>query len=94
MQLIALVAFTFLLSAPSFAADYPQRIAAAARAQKAALGALTVPLLRRAPGLGREVVAELLLKRFSNPLDSIQTSGQPVIERLKDRIDFVGAGWF
>ena len=93
MRLIAVVAFAFTLGAPSFAADYPQRIAAAARAQKAALGKLTVPLLRRSPGLGREVVAELLLKRFSDPLDSIQTSGLPAIERRKDRTDFVGKGW-
>ncbi len=93
MRLIALVAFTFTLGAPSFSADYPQRVAAAARAQKAALGKLTVPLLRRAPGLGREVVAEMLLKRFSDPLDSIQASGLPAIERRKDRTDFVGKGW-
>jgi hypothetical protein len=93
LQFIAIAAFAIVLSAPSFAADYPQRIAAAARAQKTALGKLTVPLLRRAPGLGREVVAEMLLKRFSDPLDSIQTSGLPAIERRKDRTDFVGKGW-
>ena len=93
MHILAPIVFALTLNAPSFAADYPQRVAAAARAQKAALGKLTVPLLRRAPGLGREVVAEMLLKRFSNPLDSIQTSGLPAVERCKDRIDFVGAGW-
>lgn len=93
LRLIAIAAFAFVLSAPSFAADYPQRVAAAARAQKAALGKVTIPLLRRAPGLGREVVAEMLLKRFSDPADSIQTSGLPAIERRKDRLDFVGKGW-
>ena len=93
MHILAPIVFALALNAPSFAADYPQRVAAAARAQKAALGQLTVPLLRRAPGLGREVVAELLLKRFSDPLASIQTSGLPTIERRKDRIDFVGKGW-
>jgi hypothetical protein len=93
IRILALFAFAWALNEPVSAADYPQRAAAATRAQKAALGQLAVPLLRRAPGLGREVVAELLLKRFSDPLASIQTSGLPVIERRKDRIDFVGKGW-
>ena len=93
LQITALVGLAIAVQTPSIAADYPQRVAAAARAQKAALGNLSVPLMRRVPGLGREVVAEMLFKQFSDPLDSIQTSGLPTIERRKDRTDYVGKGW-
>ncbi len=86
---LALIAFV----SNTFAADFPQRITAAASSQKSALGGVSVPLLRRAPGLGRDVVADIVLKRFSNPLDSIQMSGLPVIERRKDRTDYLGKGW-
>lgn len=93
LRLAAFALASFAINQLSFAADYPQRQAAAARAQKTALSGATVPLLRRAPGFGRDVVADMLLKRFSDPLDSIQMSGLPVIERRKDRTDFTGKGW-
>ncbi len=91
LRLGALALFAFVSN--TVAADFPQRIAAAALAQKTALAGASVPLLRRAPGFGRDVVADIVLKRFSNPLDSVQMTGVPVIERRKDRTDYIGKGW-
>jgi hypothetical protein len=75
------------------AADYPQRLTIADRSVKYGVGVSEVPLLRRAPGPGMGVTADLLLKEFAGSFDPITTSGDSKAASSERKIDITGNGW-
>src|SRR5687768_14891263 len=82
-----------ITSAPSFAADYPQRIAIGERSAKSGVGLAEVPLLKRHLAPGMEIVAEQLLSEFSKAEDPVNTRGDFKVERADDKMALIGTGW-
>ncbi|HVK54834.1 MAG TPA: hypothetical protein VM532_07365 [Burkholderiales bacterium] len=82
-----------IISSPSVAADFPQRLAIAERSLKSGVGLSEVPLLRRDPGPGMGVMTEQLVANFGQSGDPITTRGALKTERTETKTSVFGEGW-
>jgi len=94
LTMVAYMIFAFVSSSSAYAEDYAFRLDSEKRSAKEGLGRSQVPLLVRAPGIGRKSMAKILIERFKDARRPIATSGTVEKQRKGNRLSYIGDGWF